>query len=305
VVLSTTLATNLVAQKKLPPVAMLVAGGPGIHPDHFRTNEDYFIVDGALDHRGREIQAIDEDQIRSIGEKIQSQGLGLAGVVSKFSVRNAAHEEQMARLLEPYVERVFLGHQISGALSFPRRIATTYLNTAVFPVHRDFFNAVQQSLTQKGLSVPIRLLKPDGGNMKLEASMDYPSQTILSGPSASVMGALGVAPQDKTCLILDIGGTTTDMAVLIDGVPLLAPIGIRINGYKTLTRALRTQSIGIGGDSAVRVQNGRLTIGPYPQSGSYLVKLDVTYEGKTRRLAKKTIEIMEAIAIAPTATMDF
>jgi N-methylhydantoinase A len=261
-VLSTTLATNLVVQKKLPPVAMLVAGGPGIHPDNFRTNDHYFTVSGALDHRGREIQPIDPDQIRTIGEQIHSSGLGLAGVVSKFSVRNPKHEEQMAALLAPYVERVFMGHQFSGILSFPRRIATTYLNTSVYPVHRDFFEAVQKSLNRQGLAVPIRVLKPDGGNMILTASLDFPCQTILSGPSASVMGALGIAPQDKTCLILDIGGTTTDMAVLIDGVPLLDPVGIEISGYKTLIRALKTESIGIGGDSVVRVTNGRLTIGP-------------------------------------------
>ena len=168
----------------------------------------------------------------------------------------------MAALLAPYVDRVFMGHQFSGTLSFPRRIATTYLNTAVYPVHKDFFEAVQKSLARRGLKVPIRVLKPDGGNMNLEASLDYPSQTILSGPSASVMGAMGVAPKDRTCLILDIGGTTTDMAVLIDGVPLLAPMGIEIDGYKTLIRALMTHSIGIGGDSVVREQNGHLTIGP-------------------------------------------
>jgi len=92
--------------------------------------------------------------------------------------------------------------------------------------------------------------------------VDYPAQTILSGPSASVMGALAYAPAQGASLVLDIGGTTTDMAVLIDGVPLLAPLGIEIPPYKTLIRALRTQSIGIGGDSAVRLQDGAITIGP-------------------------------------------
>jgi N-methylhydantoinase A/oxoprolinase/acetone carboxylase beta subunit len=76
------------------------------------------------------------------------------------------------------------------------------------------------------------------------------------------MGALAYAPEKGTCLVLDIGGTTTDMAVLIDGVPLLAPLGVEISSYKTLIRALRTQSIGIGGDSAVRVNGGNLAIGP-------------------------------------------
>jgi N-methylhydantoinase A/oxoprolinase/acetone carboxylase beta subunit len=76
------------------------------------------------------------------------------------------------------------------------------------------------------------------------------------------MGAISSAPAQGTCLVLDIGGTTTDMAVLIDRDPLLAPLGIEVSHYKTLIRALLTQSIAIGGDSTVRIQDGKLTIGP-------------------------------------------
>lgn len=261
-VLSTTLATNLVAQQKLPDVGMVVAGGPGIDPRYFRTNDFYYTVDGAQDHRGREIQALDEKQVQSIGEELKKQGIRYTGVVSKFSVRNPEQEKKMAALLQPYVERVFMGHQFSGNLNFPRRIATTYLNCAVYPVHKKFFKAVEESLTEKGLTMPIRILRPDGGNMNIESSVDHPAQTILSGPSASVMGAISSAPSQGACLVLDIGGTTTDMAVLIDKAPLLAPLGIEVSQYKTLIRALQTESISIGGDSTVRIKDGQLTIGP-------------------------------------------
>jgi N-methylhydantoinase A len=261
-VLSTTLATNLVAQKKLPPVGMIVSAGPGIDPHHFNTNTHYYTVSGALDHRGREVQPLDARRLRAIGEELKREDIRYAGVVSKFSVRNPEHEKAMAEILKPYVERVFMGHKFSGNLNFPRRIATTYLNAAVYPIHREFFEAVKQSLSQRGLTMPIRILRPDGGNMNIESSMNYPAQTILSGPSASVMGALTSAPGQGACLVLDIGGTTTDMALLIDGVPLLAPQGIEVPPYKTLIRALRTQSISLGGDSAVRATEGRLTIGP-------------------------------------------
>ncbi len=261
-VLSTTLATNLIAQQKLPDVGIVVAGGPGIDPRHFRTNSSYYVVDGAQDHRGREIQPIDDKQVQAIGMELKRREIRYAGVVSKFSVRNSEQEEKMAALLQPYVEQVFMGHRFSGNLNFPRRIATTYLNCAVYPVHKKFFKAVQESLAEKGLTMPIHILRPDGGNMNIESSVDHPAQTILSGPSASVMGAISSAPVEGTCLVLDIGGTTTDMAVLIDKAPLLAPLGIEVSHYKTLIRALQTQSIGIGGDSTVRVVEGRLTIGP-------------------------------------------
>ena len=261
-VFSTTLATNLVAQQKLPDVGMVVAAGPGIDPQNFKTNDHYHTVGGALDHRGREIQPLDTRRIRAIGEELKAEGIRYAGVASKFSVRNPEHERAMAAQLEPFVERVFMGHKFSGNLNLPRRIATTYLNAAVYPTHRSFFEAVQNALAQKGLTMPIRILRPDGGNMNIAASVDYPAQTILSGPSASVMGALTSAPSQGTSLVLDIGGTTTDMAVLIDGVPLLAPLGIEIPPYKTLIRALQTHSIGLGGDSAVRCREGVESIGP-------------------------------------------
>ena len=96
--------------------------------------------------------------------------------MTKFSVRNPEHEEAMAAILAPYVERVFQGHNFSGMLNFPRRIATTYLNAAVYPVHKDFFEAVQKALASRGVVVPLRILRPDGGNMSFDSSVDYPAQ---------------------------------------------------------------------------------------------------------------------------------
>ena len=262
VVLSTTLATNLVAQQDLPAVGMVVTAGPGIDPIHFRTNPHYHVVRGAIDHRGREIEPLDEAQIRTIGEAFKREKIDCAGIVSKFCTRNPAHEEAVARLLAPYVEHIFMGHQFSGVLNFPRRIATTYLNAALYPVHKSFYEAVKQSLIQMGLNVPLQILKPDGGSMNVASTVHYPAQTILSGPSASVMGALPSASCEGASLVLDIGGTTTDMALLVDGVPLLDPLGIAIGPYKSLIRALHTCSLGIGGDSVVGIREGQLTIGP-------------------------------------------
>ncbi len=261
-VLSTTLAANLIVQNKLPPVGMIVSGGPGIDPRLFRTNTDYHIVRGAVDHRGREVETVDDFEIMMVAEALKLKGIQYVGVASKFSVHNPEHEKRIAQLISPHFERVFLGHQLSGSLNFPRRIATAYLNAAVYPVHKQFFEAVKKSLVKKGLDVPIRILKPDGGNMNFDSSFDDPALSILSGPSASVMGALAYAPSSGATLVLDIGGTTTDMALLIDGVPLLDPLGIEIGPYKTLIRALHTQSIGVGGDSVVHEDEGVLTIGP-------------------------------------------
>lgn len=261
-VLSTTLATNRIVQKRIPEVGMIVCAGPGMDPELFRTGPHYHTVSGAIDHRGREIDPIDDDQVTAVAEELKKNGIRCVGVVSKFSVRNPAHELAIGDLIGSHFEKVFLGHAVAGSLNFPRRIATTFLNASVYPIHKEFFEAVVHSLARKGLSLPIRILKPDGGNMRFDASIDHPAQTILSGPAASVMGSVAFAPKDQDCLVLDIGGTTTDMAVLVDGVPLLDPMGIRIGDHKTLIRSLETVSIGIGGDSAVRVVDGEIHIGP-------------------------------------------
>jgi len=261
-VLSTTLTTNAVVQGKIPRVGMLVTGGPGLDPALYRTCEDYHVVAGSIDHRGRETAAIDSAQIESIATRMSARGIELVGVVGKFSTRNPTHEVAIARLLDSRFEKVFLGHRVSGNLGFPRRIATTYLNTAVYPIHREFFTAIKKSLTSKGLTVPIRILKADGGNMSLDASIDFPAQTILSGPAASVMGSLAFAPDEEECLVLDIGGTTTDMAVMVNNAPLLDPKGTDIQPLKTLVRSLKTHSIGVGGDSLVQVVAGQLQVGP-------------------------------------------
>lgn len=261
-VMSTTLTTNAIIQNKLPAVGMIVSSGPGIDPRFYRTNDHFECLSGSIDHRGREVDPVQFDEIERIIAKFKTAGIRHVGVVTKFSVRNAEQEMTIAEQLKGHFEKIFLGHRISGNLSFPRRIATTYLNAAVYPIHREFFEAVNNSLTRKGLQVPIRILKADGGNMNFEASIDYPAQTIFSGPAASVMGSIAFGPETGDALVMDIGGTTTDMAVLVDQVPLLDPQGVELGGYKTLIRSLKTHSIGIGGDSAVRVANGRIQVGP-------------------------------------------
>ncbi|MGP8089946.1 MAG: hydantoinase/oxoprolinase family protein [Syntrophobacteraceae bacterium] len=261
-VLSTTLTTNAIAEGKLAKTGVVVSAGPGIDPANFRIGSHYHCVSGSIDHRGREIQPLEEREIDEIAERFLTEGVRQVAVISKFSVRNPKHELKMAEILGRSCDHVTMGHHISANLNFPRRIATAWLNAAVHPVHRRFFEAVKDSLKKKGFEIPIFVLKADGGTMSLEASMEVPGQTILSGPAASVMGALPFATGAGDTLVLDIGGTTTDMAVLVGRAPLLEPLGGEIGGHRTLVRSLKTRSIALGGDSALRVLDGELLIGP-------------------------------------------
>lgn len=262
IVLSTTLTTNAIVQGKTPPVGMIVSSGPGIDPEFYRTNAYYYSVAGCIDHRGREVQPLDTDQIQKIAAELKKDGIRYVGVVGKFSVRNPSHELEMSRILSDSFEKIFMGHRISGNLNFGRRIATAFLNASVYPLHKEFFRAVEKSLQARGLTLPLRLLKADGGNMNFATSIEYPAQTILSGPAASVMGATAFGSEAEDTLVMDIGGTTTDIAVLIKRAPVLDPLGINLGKYKTLIRSLETLSIGLGGDSAVTVNKGKLNIGP-------------------------------------------
>lgn len=262
IVLSTTLTTNAIVQQDISPVGMVVSAGPGIDPEAFSTGDHYYCVSGSINHRGREKAPVNEMEIEDIAKKMKKAGIEYVGVVSKFSVRNPSHEILTRRILIKHFKQVFMGHHVSGNLNFPRRIATTYLNTSVFSLHKSFYEAVKRSLEEKGITAPIQILKADGGTMSLKASMDFPVQTVLSGPAASIMGAIPYAPENQDAIVLDIGGTTTDIAFLVNKAPVMEPVGIQREQYKSLIRSLRTDSKGIGGDSTVRVVDGKLSIGP-------------------------------------------
>lgn len=260
---STTMATNAIVQDDLVPTGMIVSAGPGMDPHGFAAGPSYHVVQGCLDHRGFEAKPLDRQEVMDAARCIQDHGIRTVGVVGKFSIRNPAHEFQMAEWIAPLFSHVALGHTVSGNLGFPRRIATTYLNAALHETHEAFVAALVQILEEQGLRASRYLLKPDGGTVGLEESRSFPAQTAQSGPAASVMGALALDPCDGTTLVLDVGGTTTDIAVIYNGAPLLEPYGIRLGPYLTQIRSLQTRSVGIGGDSAVLAQpDGALRIGP-------------------------------------------
>lgn len=262
VVLSTTISTNAIVQGKTDRVGMVLACGPGIAPERLAVGGDCHFVSGYVNHRGLEAAAIDDDEIRRVGEQFRAQGIEQAGIVGKFSTRNPVQELRIRDRLQGVTGHLSLGHRMSGHLNFPRRIATTYLNASIARLYGRFVEDVLNFVHRQGISVPIYILKADGGTLDIGQSIEYPVQNILSGPAASIMGVLSLSRGREDAVVLDIGGTTTDIAVFAEGVPLLEAFGVTIEGYKTLIRGLRTRSIGLGGDSRVRVEQGRLCIGP-------------------------------------------
>ncbi len=262
VVLSTTISTNAIVQRKTERVGMVLACGPGVHPSGLKFSEDVHFISGYVNHRGVEVAKVDEREVTEVRNIFRSQGIETAGIVGKFSTRNPDQEYRIRDLMKDGLSRISLGHRMSGHLNFPRRVSTTYLNAAISGLYGRFVQEVLDFVRHRNISVPIYILKADGGTFDIARSLDFPVQTILSGPAASIMGILATSACREDAIALDIGGTTTDIAIFADGVPLLEAFGVRIEEHKTLIRGLRTTSIGLGGDSLVRVENGSLTVGP-------------------------------------------
>ncbi|MCK9274538.1 MAG: hydantoinase/oxoprolinase family protein [Syntrophales bacterium] len=262
VVLSTTISTNAIVQNLTSPVGMILASGPGLSPSALRINENCHFVSGYVNHRGIPVAPIDKGTVQKTGMLFKTSGIDHIGIVGKFSCRNPDIETDIEDALGFTFSHCSLGHRMSGNLNFPRRIATTYLNASISDIYGDFITMVTAFAGRFKASFPIFILKADGGTFEINQSARYPVQTILSGPAASIMGILSLAEFTTDAVALDIGGTTTDIAIFADGSPLLEPLGVTIAGHKTLIRGLRTRSIGIGGDSAAEFVNGEYIIGP-------------------------------------------
>ena len=264
VVLSTTLITNLIAEGKIDPVALVLEPGPGMNPDDYTLGDEVHIIRGAIDYRGREIQPLDEKQMKNVASTLADRGYGKIAVVSKFGQRNPAHEERMKAIItgvSPKIQ-IVMGHQASGWLNFPRRAATAMLKVATQDRYRKFADEINKAISQRKIEAPVYILKADGGTLPLDKSMESPVETIFSGPAASSMGVMALTPPDQTSVVVDIGGTTTDLALILDGEPLISSTGAKVDSFLTHIRTFAVKSVALGGDSIVRAAGDGVTLGP-------------------------------------------
>ena len=267
--LSTTVSTNAIVEGKLAKVGMIIQPGPGMPYDHLACGDENAFISGYIDHRGKVIDGLKLEEIEEISQDFKKKGMEACGVVTKFSTRNPEFELEIKDLLKENFHIITMGHRMSGKLNFPRRVYTSYLNSAVYSTFKDFARNLKRSLEGEGITAPLYILKSDGGTMTLAKAEEKPVETILSGPAASFMGLTALLPTDKDAILLDMGGTTTDIFFLADGVPLFEPLGIKIGSYKTLVRSIYSISIGLGGDSSIQLIDGRLKIGPRREGAPY------------------------------------
>lgn len=268
ITVSTTLITNAILQERLSEVDLLLFPGSGMSLQSLNWPVPYQVLKGELDYRGREISAPDELEWRRLLNQYQLSPKSKVAIVGKFSHRNHLHEHNLALYLQKHYPdlTVALGHQW-GQANFYRRSLTTYLNQASSEIYRKFAYQLQQAVSQKGSTAQIYVLKADGGVLPLDKLR--PVDSIYSGPAASVLGALAQSEPKQSFVVVDIGGTTTDIGLILTGEPLMSSHGARIGPFSTLIRTLAVRSIPVGGDSTILAESTGFKLAPYRLGPAY------------------------------------
>lgn len=266
--LSTTLATNAIVEGQGSSACLILIGYDAelIRKREFTeelVTHDVVFVQGGHTIDGEERMPLDEKAVR---EAVLAR-CGIAGhdgvaayaVSGYFSVRNPAHELRVKALIEELTASgtgmpvpVTCGHELTTKLNAIRRATTVALNATLIPMLRDLILTVRAGLDETGVRAPLMVVKGDGSLVRAEWAIQRPIETILSGPAASVVGASYVAGREDVWVV-DVGGTTTDIAALRSGHPRLNAEGARVGRWRTMIEAADVHTVGLGGDSHVRL----------------------------------------------------
>ncbi len=263
--LSTTLATNSIVEGKRRRVrGFLIGYTPDLYPTAFK--DEAVLISGGHTVHGDEKDPLDIAKIKQVLEQTKGE-MDAYAVCGYFSVRNPDHELRVKKLVQEMTDKpVVCGHEISLQLDAVKRATTTLLNAHLIPIIWELFDSVKRVFKEQKIAAPLMIVKGDGSLVSESAIRERPIETILSGPAASVIGAkylLELSGETQNAVIVDIGGTTTDIAQLKEGSPRLNPEGAKVGDWKTNVVAIDIRTIGLGGDSQISVDTrGSLQVGP-------------------------------------------
>jgi len=265
--LSTTLATNSLVEGQGNPVGLILIGFDRESLDRADlgtalAGDPVAFVAGGHGPLGEPLAPLDLAAARAAIET-QSGRVSAFAVAAYFSVRNPAHETAVRDLAREMTGLpVTCAHELSPNLNAPRRALTALLNARLIALIQHLILAVRGFLDDRGLHVPLMVVKGDGSLVSDETALARPVETILSGPAASVVGARYLTGS-RDVFVSDIGGTTTDIALLRDGRPVLDRRGATVGGWRTMVEAVAVHTFGLGGDSEVRAEGlEKLHLGP-------------------------------------------
>jgi N-methylhydantoinase A/oxoprolinase/acetone carboxylase beta subunit len=209
-------------------------------------------VRGRLSIDGAELEPVDPDEVRRAAiEMVETHHVRAFAVTGYASHVNPAHELAVAAAVRQATGLMTTcGHEISTLCGYNVRASTATLNARIIPCLRDLLERFRDVLARRGVDAPVMVVRSDGALMNVEVALERPVETLLSGPAASVAGVryLSDAPD---ALVFDMGGTTSDTAVLRGGEVKTDPDGASVGPWRTHVKALAVRTLGLGGDSEI------------------------------------------------------
>ncbi|HEA66064.1 MAG TPA: DUF1638 domain-containing protein [Desulfobacterales bacterium] len=263
VAVSTTLATNAIVEGKGQKVGLILMPPYGLFDPGDIDYEPMSIVPGRLEITGKETDPVNELQVRRIAREMVKRFQVKAFAVSGFAgTINPEHELLVQRLLHEETGLfVTCGHELSDLLNFRTRAMTAVLNARIIPRSIDLLDNIEGVLLKHGIKALIVVVKGDGTLMSAEMARERPVETILSGPAASVAGAHYLTDCEDA-IVVDVGGTTSDIAAFQKGEVKICKNGADIGGFKTHVKALEIRTAGLGGDSFISWEKDHFEISP-------------------------------------------
>ncbi len=267
--LSTTLATNSIVEGHGARAALFLVGYQESQltlanlSDATRDLPVYFI-EGGHDAGGHEKSVLDLQSVARHLDALDNTVSAIA-VSAMFAVRNPAHELAVRDFIRDKAGLpVSCGHELSAALDAPRRALTALINARLIPLINDLIEATLKTLADNQIDAPLMVVRGDGTLISAAFARNSPVETILSGPAASVVGAQFLTRFNEM-LVADIGGTTTDVAMIKNGQPQLSEQGASVNGWRTMVKAVQIDTHGLGGDSEIQYDRDRrqFSLGPH------------------------------------------
>ena len=268
--LSTTLATNALVEGQGGRVALIFIGFDADDLERgglveALKGDPVVRLAGGHNHAGGQAQALDMAALEQAVTELSGDVMGFA-VASRFATRNPAHEVAARDLIRRVSGRpVTCSHELSAKLNGPKRALTAVLNARLIGMIDRLVAACERHLEAVGITAPLMVVRGDGALISAAMVRERPIETILSGPAASIVGARWLTGASDA-LVSDIGGTTTDVALLRNGLPEIDPEGARVGGLRTMVEAVAMRTSGLGGDSEVHVLatglTGGLRLGP-------------------------------------------
>lgn len=296
--LSTTLATNALVEGQGGRVGLVYVGFQerDLEAHGLRealSGDPALAIGGGHNHAGGQENPLDKEALSAWLET--DHGISAYAVAAQFATRNPAHELEVSEMIRAATGRpVSCSHHLSAKLNGPKRALTALLNARLIGMIARLIEKAEGKLVELGIDAPLMVVRGDGALISAAQARERPIETILSGPAASIVGARWMTGADHA-LVSDIGGTTTDVAVLRGGRPMIDPAGAQVGPWRTMVEAVAMRTTGLGGDSEVHVNDeglvGGVTLGPrrvVPVSLMAVEAPDIVHDTLDQQLRSQT-----------------